>query len=30
MKKIYKYKLPVDGSIERINAAVVKWLQIGV
>lgn len=30
MKKIYKYKLPVDGSVERINAAVVKWLQIGV
>ena len=30
MKRIYKYKLPVDGGIEKISAAVVKWLQIEV
>ena len=28
MKRIYKYRLPVDGGIEKISAAVVKWLQI--
>lgn len=28
MKRIYKYRLPVDGGIERIDANVIKWLDI--
>lgn len=28
MKRIYKYRLPVDGGIERIDANIIKWLDI--
>ena len=28
MKRIFKYRLPVDGGIERIDANVIKWLDI--
>ena len=30
MKRIFKYKLPVDGGIERIDANVIKWLDIKI